>query len=183
MGYQSEGSIAEVITACNNSDEKNAQFAKAKDVLNEKVTKDFWPSEVGCDHQYEMKISIVRYGVKKSALKDAAEVESIDDKKDAIQDLEDHQGNIYKGVMVKPENPEEDRVRYEMSKIFRTYKSTEYLPKAKEIHDKQVLESRVAKLFSCKPNLFPENENQCQHVHIHVITKSDTGVPALIQSV
>ena len=56
---------------------------------------------------------------------------------------------MYKGVMVRPENPEEDRVRYEMSKIFRTYKSTEYLPKAKEIHDKQVLESRVAKLFSC----------------------------------
>ena len=144
QGYQSEGIIAEVITACNNSDEKNAQFAKAKDVLNEKVTKDFWPSEVGCDHQYEMKISIVRYGVKKSALKDAAEVESIDEKKDAIADLEDHQGNMYKGVMVRPENPEEDQVRYEMANKFRTYKSTEYLPKAKEIHDQQVLESRLA---------------------------------------
>ena len=143
-GYQSEGTIAEVISACNNSDEKNAQFAKAKDVLDEKVTKDFWPSEVGCDHQYEMKISIVRYGVKKSALKDAAEVESIDDKKDAIADLEDHQGNMYKGVMVRPESPEEDQVRYEMSNKFRTYKSTEYLPKAKEIHDQQVLESRLA---------------------------------------
>ena len=77
-------------------------------------------------------------------MKDAAEVTEIDDRKDGIADLEDHQGNMYKGVMIRPENPEEDRVRYEMSKIFRTYKSTEYLPKAKEIHDQQVLESRLA---------------------------------------
>ena len=143
-GYQSEGTYADVITACNNNDDKNARFTKAKDVLTQAVTKDFWSSEVGCDHQYELKISIVRYGVRKSALKDAAEVADIDDRKDGIADLEDHQGNMYKGVMVRPENPEEDQVRYEMSNNFRTYKSTEYLPKAKEIHDQQVLESRLA---------------------------------------
>ena len=143
-GYQSEGTCLDVITVCNNSEEKNAQFTKSNDVLTDKVPRDFWSSEVGCDHCYEMKISVARYGVRKGALKDAAEVTDIDDRKDGIADLEDHQGNMYKGVMIRPENPEEDRVRYEMSKIFRTYKSTEYLPKAKEIHDQQVLESRVA---------------------------------------
>ena len=58
-GYQSEGTCLDVITVPNNSEEKNAQFTKSKDVLTEKVTRDFWSSEVGCDHQYEMKISIV----------------------------------------------------------------------------------------------------------------------------